>query len=269
MPLDWRLLHHACWDGDPEKVAALLAQGADPNLQAPTNWRQRPLHRTLEFRVTEPKHDGHTAVVRLLLEGGADPTLRATSLDMSPWELACFAGMGDAEKLLRGAQKRVDPHPGDMSLLWLTAASRIEEAAVVRRLRPMLDTSGDINVMWRNATPLTMAAAHAGHFKVARLLLKHGADPNAGVSLLHTSCDWHLQHLLEGLDFLHGHGWCVDNADEKGQTALHKAAFLGYAQAVRKLLSFGADRNRRSRLGATPLDVAQAWRKSAVIALLE
>jgi serine/threonine-protein phosphatase 6 regulatory ankyrin repeat subunit B len=114
----------------------------------------------------------------------------------------------------------------------------------------MLDTSGDINSMWRNATPLTMAAAHAGHFKVARLLLKHGADPNAGVSLLHTSCDWHLQHLLEGLDFLHGHGWCVDNADEKGQTALHKAAFLGYAQAVRKLLSFGAERNRRSRLGA-------------------
>ena len=65
--LDWKLLHNACWEGDAAKVAVLLEAGADPNRVAPTGWRQRPLHRTLEFRITHPKHGGHVAVVEALL----------------------------------------------------------------------------------------------------------------------------------------------------------------------------------------------------------
>lgn len=263
--MDWRRLHHACWAGDAPLVAELIAQGADVNQTAPTNWRQRPLHRTLEFRITEPKHAGHREVVRLLLAAGAEPHVRATALDWTPWELAVFAGEVEAEKLLRKAQLRAEPHPDGMSEEWLLAAARMPEEWVWRRLRP-LEWHG---ALWKAATPLQMAVGHAGHWKVARRMVKRGADVNAGVSLLHAACEWHLEHLVAGLEFLHGLGWHVENCDEKGQTALHKAAFLGYAKAVRKLLELGADKHRKSKLGLTALDTAQAWRKEAVVEALE
>lgn len=92
--------------------------------------------------------------------------------------------------------------------------------------------------IWRGATPLMMATGHAGHFEVADALVAAGADVNRGLSILHA--DWHWQHLLPALRYLHGKGWDVSAADAKGQTALHQAAFCGYARVVRALLALGA-----------------------------
>src|SRR5947209_7711317 len=123
--MDWRSLHKACWEGDAAVVDLLLKAGADPNRIAPTNWRQGPLHRTLEFRITQRKHPGHVEVVRLLLAAGADPRIRATVLDMTPWELACFCGLQEAEQILRPFQAKAPPHPSGMTPLWIAAASRM------------------------------------------------------------------------------------------------------------------------------------------------
>jgi ankyrin repeat protein len=266
--MDWRPLHHACWAGDVDEVTRLLGEGADPNREAPTNWRQRPLHRTLEFRRTEPKHEGHTRVVDLLLEAGADASVRATSLDLTPWELACFSGMATAAKRLRKYQRKAEPHPGGMTPLWMAAASRLPESMALRHLRRTMEDDADVDCIWRAATPLMMAVAHANHRKVADALIRAGADPNAGVSLLHASCDWHLEHLVSGLEYMHKRGWQVNNADTSGQTALHKAAFLGYAKAIRALLAMGADARLKDRSGLTALDKARAWRKEGAIEAL-
>src|SRR6266496_1537576 len=137
--MDWRLLHNACWEGDARAVGLLLKAGADPNRVAPTNWRQAPLHRTLEFRITHPKHGGHVEVVRLLLAAGADPTFRATVLDMTPWELACFCGLSAAEEILRPYQEKAAPHPTGMTPLWLAAASRLPEEQAESRVRSLLE----------------------------------------------------------------------------------------------------------------------------------
>ena len=266
--MDWRPLHKACWAGDAGEVARLLAAGADPNRLAPGNWRQRPLHRTLEFRITHPKHDGHVQVVRQLLDAGADPALRATVLDLTPWELAWFCGLAPAEVLLRPFQQRGAPHPDGLSPLWIAAASRLPESDALAAVRRLRGGDGDMNKVWRKATPLIMAAAHAGHYRVVDALLEAGADPNLGASVLHASCDWHLQHLVPALEYLAGAGWHVHQAGDDGQTALHKAAFLGYTQAIRSLLRLGADRTRRDARGRTPLDLARQWRKPGAVRLL-
>jgi hypothetical protein len=264
--MKWQLLHKACWAGDAAEVARLLDAGADPNRVAPTNWRQTPLGRTLEFRITSPRHSGHVETVRILLQRGADPTVRSTYLDMTPYELAEFCGLAEAADLLRDFRPAT-PHPTGMTGLWLASASRLPEVNNVERVRWLAEDQ-DVNLSWRQATPLMMAVGHAAHFRVADELLKAGANPNAGTSILHASCEWHFEYLVPALRYLAQIGWNVNARDAIGQTALHKAAFLGYAAAVRVLLERGADPGARDGAGLTAIDLAHRWNKSAAIKVL-
>src|SRR3954447_10334010 len=247
--MKWQLLHKAWWTGDRKEVQRLLKAGADPNRQAPTNWRQTPLGRTLEFRITNPKHAGHAAVVQALLDHGADPTVRSTHLDMTPYELASFCGLAEAADLLRPFQAKAQLHPSGMTELWLAAASRLPEEEMLP-IVVNLAGQGNVNGVWRGATPLMMATGHAGHFQVADALLEAGADPSIGTSILHA--DWHFEYMIPALEYLARKGWDVDSRDASGQTALHKAAFLGYTVAIRTLLAFHADPSIRDANGFTP-----------------
>jgi ankyrin repeat protein len=262
----WQLLHHACWNGDHAEVERLLAAGANPNQVAPTNWRQTPLGRTLEFRITFPKHDGHLDVVRTLLAWGADPAVRSTYLDMTPYELACFGGFQSAADLLLPYQDAAPPHPSGMPPLWLAAAVRLAEECALEAVRRLL-VEHHPDCIWREATPLMMATGHAGHFRVADALLEAGADPDLGTSLLHA--DWHFEYLVPSIKYLAHNGWNVHQTDAQGRTALHNAVFCGYARASRTLLALGADPLRRDRTGATPADLARRARKPQVLKVLE
>ena len=155
-----------------------------------------------------------------------------------------------------------------MTELWLASASRLGELTKLTEVR-YLATMGDVNIVWRQATPLTMAVGHAGHFHVANELLKAGADPNLGTSILHSNCEWHFEHLVPAIRYLAGVGWNVNSRDSSGQTALHKAAFLGYAAAIRVLLDHGAELDGVDTLGRTPLDVARQARKPAAVKALD
>jgi ankyrin repeat protein len=263
----WQLLHKACWEGDSDEVARLLEAGADPNQIAPTDWRQSPLGRTLEFRITSPRHEGHVETVRILLHNGADPTLRSTYLDMSPLELATFCGLEPAVRLLQNFPATT-PHPTGMTDLWLACASRLGEPNALESVNHELANPLNVNPIWRKATPLMMAAGHAAHFAVCDRLLSAGADPNTGTSILHAACDWHFEQLIPALKYLSRAGWKVNSRDTAGQTALHKAAFLGYSTAVKTLLNIGADPNMRDSSGRTALDLARQWNKPGVVKLL-
>jgi ankyrin repeat protein len=127
----------------------------------------------------------------------------------------------------------------------------------------------NVNAIWRSATPLMMALGHAGHFPVAEALLQSGADPNAGTSLLHAACEWHFAHLLPALRWLAERGWEVNSRDASGQTALHKAAFLGYSAAIRTLLDCHADPGARDSAGMTPLDIARQAGKPVALQALQ
>ena len=264
--MKWQSLHKACWAGDFQEVERLLAAGADPNRIAPTTWRQSPLGRTLEFRITCPRHEGHVKTVRTLLKAGADPSTRSTYLDMTPYELASFCGLAEAADLLREFRPAT-PHPSGMTELWLAAASRLPEPTQVEAVRSLVSLK-NVNGIWRKATPLMMALGHAAHFRVAGQLLEAGADPNVGTSILHASCDWHFEYLVPALRYLAGNGWDVNSSDANKQTALHKAAFLGYGSAVSALIKLNADPGARDSEGLTPIDLARRWNKSAAVKVL-
>lgn len=266
--MKWQLLHNACWEGNSKEVARLLDAGANPNQIAPTNWHQTPLGRTLEFRISSPKHQGHVETVGILLSKGADPTLRSTSLDMTPYELAAFCGLQPAVDMLKKFQAKAAPHPTGMTDLWLAAASRLPEPDKLKTIKLQLSNRHHVNTVWRSATPLMIATAHAAHFHVADQLITAGANPNEGTSILHASCTWHLQHLIPAIRYLANVGWNVNAQDASGQTALHKAAFLGYASAVRTLLDLSADPMLNDSSGLAPIDLARRWHKAGVAKIL-
>jgi cytohesin len=89
---DWQPLMDACFMGQIEAVALLLDQGADPNIVGKSLFKYRPLHRTIERKVTVPRTERHVKVVQLLLERGADPSLRATQSQVSALAMAAMAG---------------------------------------------------------------------------------------------------------------------------------------------------------------------------------
>src|SRR5687768_14975160 len=74
----WKPLMDAAYVGDVARARKLLDAGADPNVISTTPHRYRPLHRAIEHKKTQPRGPQHEKVVRLLLERGADPRLRAT-----------------------------------------------------------------------------------------------------------------------------------------------------------------------------------------------
>jgi uncharacterized protein len=58
------------------------------------------------------------------------------------------------------------------------------------------------------------------------------------------------------IDLLIAHGATIDDADDRGRTALMIAAELGYADVVGLLLERGADRTKKDKQGRTALDLA-------------
>ena len=102
------------------------------------------------------------------------------------------------------------------------------------------------------------------------MLLKAGADPAArdayGTTPLHLAC----RHSRTGVTkLLLEKGGDVNAANSAGSTALHEAALVGDWPLVRILLSGGANPNVSNRKKESPLDVANAHKRSEVVSVLQ
>src|SRR5436190_10050522 len=89
---DWQPIMDACFNGQVEAARLLLDHGADPNVASKSNYRYRPLHRTIERKATVPRTGSHVAVVRLLLERGADPLMPGAWNQVSAVTMAALGG---------------------------------------------------------------------------------------------------------------------------------------------------------------------------------
>lgn len=99
----------------------------------------------------------------------------------------------------------------------------------------LIEAGADVNGRSRRGTPLYLAA-QSGQRDIVTLLLQRRAEINA--------------------------------SDDSAGTALHGAAGAGHRPIVELLLASGADANARTRLGFTPLDLAEAMERLDVAQLL-
>ncbi|KAH9031251.1 ankyrin repeat-containing domain protein [Lactarius hengduanensis] len=154
----------------------LLEHGADANIENDDG--KTPLHLLLETRI----HDGGEAcgLIRLLLEHGAEVNRRDKS-NQTPLHLAMGGNRFKLARILleHGADASMENDDGKTPL-HLLSESRIHDGGGARDLiRLLLEHGATVNRRDKsNQTPLLLAQGRH-RFKVAQILIEHGADAEA------------------------------------------------------------------------------------------
>lgn len=195
-------------------------------------WEHINIHRTDFTALIVASYFGHSAIVKLLLDKGADIEANDTLCHRTP-------------------------------LSW---ASKKGHLAVVKLL---LEKGADVEAKDNlGRTPL-LQTAQMGHKDIVQLLLEKGADIEAtnrwGQTLLSCAaadgCETVVQLLLE----LRAN---IDAKDDFGRTPLWRAAERGHEAVVRLLFENGADITAKDGLGRTLLWQAAKKGQAAVVNLL-
>lgn len=110
-----------------------------------------------------------------------------------------------------------------------------------------------------------------GSLERAQDCVKAGADvnsleANSGRTGLMKACYWGHTHMMSFL--LEELKVSMDLQDSSGETALHDAARFGHKEVVAALLKAGANKTLTNKEGKTPADVATAYEKADVAAML-
>ena len=208
------VFHHSSKEGNAKEVRRLLSSGVNPNcaLNDPddTFSGATALHRAA-FK-------GHNEVVKLLLDGGADPET-ADSFGNTPLLLATISHEEGVIKLLLDAGVSPDPDGAILTPLYWAASDGKTELVEM-----LLDAGADPNLTRWSVDSQIHNAAKKGHKDVVKLLLEAGAEP--------------------------------DLTNSEGETPLHYAASKGHKNIVEMLLDGGADPNMATLRGRTPLQTA-------------
>jgi uncharacterized protein len=270
---DWQPITDACFVGNVSIVKLLLEQGADPNILSKSAQRYRPLHRTVEYKVTVKRGPRHVEVVKLLLAAGADPMLRACGNQVTALVMAASGGESRFIPLL------LEKAPRELDIFH--AAALLDQARVESLLAgdPGRGTAVDVNG-WQalryaaasrlNASDPALAAAQIaiirrlvdlganpepalgpalwslGNAELADLLFAAGARIHDGDTIVHTAekgpgplLDLFVKY---GVDMYS----TVGTEHHGGYTPLGCLLTMRKTEAVRALLNLGVSPNRRS-----------------------
>ena len=187
--------------GSVDAVEALLSRGAEVNARDASE-SQTALMWAAAQR--------HPAVVRLLLEHGADPHARSrVRREVISRRLQADLRYGERSRSLGSDAEETDVG-GFTPLLFAARVGDIESAGL------LLAVGADVNDTGPDGASVLVVATHSGHGALARFLLDRGANPNAAIV---------------------------------GYTALHAAVLQGDLKVVRVLLDHGASPNAQITQG--------------------
>lgn len=266
---------------NPEAVKLLLEHKANPNHQNQSGISALML----------ASEQGFFECVRNLCEGGANVELApsgktALSMNLSgqtPLFCAAKEGHLDIVRYLldRGAQPNATNHYG-VSVLWIPCQRgllKIVELLLERGASPEIAPQGP-EAEERSIsgwTPL-YAAIKSRQYPVVKLLLTHGANPNAITSL--GSTPFLLASEIGDLDVIkcfveHGadldyspSGKEADDLNITGQTALFMATLKEQNDVVQYLIERGSKVNVKNRYGVSPLLLCAEGGNETLVKLL-
>jgi ankyrin repeat protein len=207
---------------DTARAAAAIAAGAD--VDADIGDGRTPLIGAVMFI--------RPAIVKLLLEHGADPSRRAGDETIGNALTAAFFAMSGTELTGRGDAPDARKHAAALEVLELAAKSKASPNLLVRRATTSMS--------------VLMIAAEAGALDAVQVLLAAGADPNVTNGGKYTALDY-----------------AVDR-----KPAWSPATPANRAGVVKALLAAGARTDRKPADGITVLERAKRGGNPEIVALL-
>lgn len=223
-PTEVTPLEVAVTTGNMDEVTSAIKNGGDVNRR--TGRGSNLLCQAMD--------DGYQEIAVLLMENGADVTAEGRNGYKVVTAAAKAENLVVLEKGLRAGFGINDP-VGSTGWTLLHTAALEDSAKSVDFLSKYPGVTIDSRT-GKGWTPL-IAAAHGNAVDSAKILLKYGADVNAG--------------------------------DNINITPLHQAAYSGAAEMIKFLLVMGGDPAIASTSGVQPLDAAKGQHKAEATALIE
>ncbi|MBM9538543.1 ankyrin repeat domain-containing protein [Desulfobulbus alkaliphilus] len=281
--LEWPLLRVAALRGDISQVKALLSLGEPIEPGKEKRWAWSILHAAART--------GHSKIVNLLLEHGADPEIKSRDRE-TPIVFAALAGHGEVVDLLVRKGADVDPlyqmlgrvisHQPDKKAVAALVSAGVDLNAEVGWRGPalfqtedpemiayLISLGADVNRVSSRGTLLSRAAGN-GDAPLVALLLTVGADPELADER------WGRTPLHEAVENGHKdvavmlieHGANIQPRDNDQSAPLHLAARTGNLELATLLIDHGADVNARDKYERTPMDLARLERHAGLLRLL-
>ena len=197
---------------------------------------------------------GHTEVVKLLLEQGAEldsEEIMRLAMLRNDWK-RILTLIEDEAKLIDVfiAAKGVDGTIGTSGDTLLTLAVEGRHTEIAKRL---IDHGADFDITNNYGWTAWTLAAKGGHTEIAKLLIDHGADIHirgySGTALTIAAKGGY----TETVKLLIDQGADLDVQISDGSTALILAAWQGHIETVKLLIDRGADFDITDNYGMTAL----------------
>ncbi|XP_037085382.1 ankyrin repeat and KH domain-containing protein 1-like [Pollicipes pollicipes] len=203
---------------------------------------------------------GHTGIVLLLMDKGADAALTCEGSHDTPLMLACSGAHYDTVRVLIKTGSNLEHrNASDYTPLSMAAA-----AGSLEIVRFLLQQGADINsrrATRLNITPL-MVAATSGQTEIVKFLLEKGCDTRAEIASNHNTaltlaC---FKGRLEAVDLLLQFGSHIEHRAKTGLTPLMEAAQGGFLEVGKLLLDRKAEVNAATPVGRKTVLMAAALR---------